>query len=53
MGVIPPGASNCSKATALELIKDYLLSSVDFELFADDSTYFLLFYSVETIKLYI
>lgn len=36
MGVIPPGAGNCFKTTALELIKDYLLTSVDFELFADD-----------------
>lgn len=31
VGVILPGAGDCFKNTALELIKDCLLTSVDFE----------------------
>lgn len=44
VGVIPPGAGNCSKATALELIKACLFTSVDFELFADDTIHVLYFF---------
>lgn len=52
MGVIPPGARSWSTTTALELIKDYLLTSVDFESFADDGVHMLSFSVFQTIKLY-
>lgn len=43
MGVIPPGAGNYFKNTALELIKDYPLTSVDRELLVDDNIHILSF----------